>query len=216
MATYEKGEVIDGHTLPGGWVADDADHCANCGEQFEIEAGEDEDGHKVPHVEVPVECDKGNFCSEQCRMQAAYAQAEPEMQKAMRRVYLGATLLSDAQGVMDYLNGWEVWPDNAIDPADSVVAALSPDGGVLGKPGVEDDCEALLLPQNVRGAVWEALYDARRAWTSNIADYENHRANCEKVGLSTSLWDVSLGQAQASLASLEAALKAFEGLEKIA
>ena len=115
---------------------------AGCTEEFETcnDLG-------AVHVFVPVECAKGNFCCEEHRAQAMYEAQNENDRHMLRRYYLGAQLMVEyRRAATDIMKAWDVDDPYAEDQADAVACALSPQGGTLGKEGVEDDCEALLMP----------------------------------------------------------------------
>ena len=130
--------------------------CNYCGEPFEVEDDYDEDNHPTQHVVVPVQCDKGCFCSEAHRSQAMYEAQDEQGRRALRRYYLGAVLINETSNM-----GVKITQEWGIDydpfRADEVALALSPDGGTRGKEGVEDDCDALLLPHDARKIIWNGL-----------------------------------------------------------
>lgn len=184
--------------------------CNQCQEPFEVDADADDQGRPVQVVDIPVECSQGNYCSDSCRAQAMYEQADSAGKETLRRYYLGAQLMVEnrrpAEAIMQE---WELDYD-AVD-CDSVACALSPDGGIYGKPGVEDDCEGVLLDKVTRQVVWQGLYMSRRAAIREVIEREQQVGQYPGVAY----WQNELDEAKARLADAEAALATVSQLKAV-
>lgn len=183
--------------------------CNYCGEPFESE----EDEGRVIFI-VPVECAKGKFCSEACRARAAYDQSDPDVQRAMRRLYLGSILVADnVRAVEQYLEGWEGEEALDVPIMTDVIVILSPDGGTIGNEGVEDDCMAKLMPPSAGKAIWDGLYKARILARQDISRAE--RTLTLGTHLSPEYWEKQIADAKEQAAKIDAALVALEGLRVV-
>jgi hypothetical protein len=181
--------------------------CNYCGEPFEIEDDFDDDGHPVQVVNVPVECGKGKFCSEAHRAQAMYEAQDEAGRRTLRRLYLGAQLmLEHRREALEIVGDWD--EDTDLADINEIASCLSPEGGIGGKEGAEDDCEALLLPEAARKVIWDGLYEGRRA-----AALEVMRAN--QIAGASEYKDGEVARAKAKLAEAVAALRALEGLRSV-
>ena len=182
--------------------------CNQCNKPFEQD--EDLDSNDVPStfVSVPVECDKGNFCSEACRARAMYEAQDEAGKKILRRYYLGAQLMYDYRRDAEKLvKDWDLYIGG---DAEDVCVALSPDGGVRGVPGPEDDCEALLVPKDVRKVLWNGLWMGRRAAIADVARAEEHVKQWD-----TEYWQKELADAKLRLVAAEESLHALEALRTV-
>lgn len=178
--------------------------CNYCGEPFEW--GEDE-GRMI--FTVPVECAKGNFCSEAHRAQAMYEGQDAADRKVLRRFYLGARLVSGyAPAAETIMEGWG-YDDITYEVAD-ISCALSPEGGMGGKEGVEDDCEAKLMSPSAGKAIWDGLYEARILARQDVLRAE--RTLTLGTHLSPEYWEKQIADAKEQAAKIDAALVALEGL----
>ena len=178
--------------------------CNYCQRPFEIEEDEDEGGHPVPVVDVPVECDKGKFCCEAHRAQAMYEAQDEAGRKCLRRYYLGAALESEySRAVGKIVDEWEL--DVLGAHPDARMEILSPEGGISGKEGAEDDCDALLMPKATRAIIWNALFDGKMA-----AEMAVYRAEQIKY-LGDEYKASEIARTKEKVAEIEAAMVALNG-----
>jgi hypothetical protein len=182
--------------------------CNQCGEPFEIEPPAPD--YPQEEIIVQVECDKGKFCCEPCRAQAMYEAQDEDGRKALRRMYLGLRLvLENRRDVNEIFSAWDIGPVIDGDPA--AMTALSPEGGVHGKEGPEDECESLLMPAGARKLIWNGLWKGRFAATLELVRAEQMDA--------TYLGEVYKAEvvavAKKKLADAEAAFKALEELRSV-
>ena len=185
--------------------------CNQCQEGFETDTDLDSNDNPAEFVTIPVECEKGNFCSDACRARAMYEAQDDAGKLALRRFYLGAQLLSDHKlPVERIMKEWDIDFDSDID--DAIVCALSPDGGVRGVPGPEDDCEAYLMDVTARKIIWDGLYMGQRAAIGVVVRYE--MAVADRPG--DAYWQEELDKAKVRLLNAETALKTLEVIGKVA
>jgi hypothetical protein len=184
-----------------------------CGQPFEPEDDEDDEGHPIPVLIVPVECAKGRFCSEQCRAQVMYEAQGEDGRRVLRRYYLGTQLMAENRKRVEQMAAeWDI--DLDYDPEEGHhesrrAFALSPDGGVRGEEGIEDDAEtAYLLEDKDRQVVWSALYDARTQARLEVIRAEQINATY----LGESYKDAELSRAKKKLDEAEAALQILDSL----
>jgi hypothetical protein len=184
--------------------------CNYCQEPFAQDEDLDWNDQPSTFVDIPVECDEGNFCGEECRAQAMYEAQTPKFRETLRKIYLGATLLNDNRAhAMAIMDAWDM--DYNSDDTESILQALSPDGGIRGKEGVEDDCEALLVSKEASKVLWNGLYMGRRLAIGNVVHAQQ---NVESYP-NDEYWAKGLAEANLLLADAEAALKALEALRPI-
>ena len=182
--------------------------CNYCQKPFDIEPAAPEDGYDEPEIDVPVECDKGKFCCEAHRAQAMYEAQDEAGREVLRRYYLGAALMEEnwrsGKAIMD---AWE----NGAEEHDSgcVASALSPEGGISGKEGVEDDCDALLMPKATRAIIWNALFDGKMA-----AEMAVYRAEQIKY-LSDEYKASEIARTKEKVAAIEASMVALNGCRRV-
>ena len=177
--------------------------CNYCQQPFDIE-----DGYDEPEIDVPVECDKGKFCCEAHRVHAMYEAQDEAGREVLRRYYLGAALMEEnwrsGKAIMD---AWE----NGVEEHDSgcVASALSPEGGISGKEGVEDDCDALLVPKATRATIWNALFDGKMAGEMAVYRAEQIQYLGEEYKAS------EIARTKEKVAAIEAAMVALNGLTQV-
>ena len=182
--------------------------CNYCQKPFEIEDDEDEDGHPVPVVDVPVECDKGKFCCESHRSQAMYDAQDEAGRECLRRYYLGACLMIENRVRATLrMEGWGL--DESGDDPEQVECALSPEGGIRGKEGAEDDCDALLMPKDTRAIIWNALFDGKMAAEMAVYSAEQIKYLGDEYKAS------EIAHAKEKVAAIEAAMVALNGLTQV-
>ena len=178
--------------------------CNYCQNPFEIEEDEDENGHLVLVVDVPVECDKGMFCCEAHRAQAMYEAQDEVGRTVLRRLFLGASLIEEYHKDAETLvNGWD--EDADLEIVSEVLESLSPEGGIYGKEGAEDDCDALLMPKATRSIIWNALFDGKMA-----AEMAVYRAEQIKY-LGDEYKASEIARTKEKVAEIEAAMVALNG-----
>ncbi len=183
--------------------------CNYCQKPFDIEPAAPEDGYPDPEIDVPVECDKGKFCSEAHRVQAMYEAQDEVGRKCLRRYYLGASImLENLTSATRIMEEWELDEVESEDPH-AVASALSPEGGISGKEGVEDDCDALLVPKATRAIIWNALFDGKMA-----AEMAVYRA--EQIQYLGDEYKASeIARTKEKVAAIEAAMVALNGLRGV-
>jgi hypothetical protein len=182
--------------------------CNYCQKPFDIEPAAPEDGYDEPEIDVPVEIDKGKFCCEAHRVQAMYEAQDEAGREVLRRYYLGAALeneYSRAVGKID--DEWEL--DVLGAPPDVRMEILSPDGGISGKEGAGDDCDAKLMPKATRAIIWNALFDGKMA-----AEMAVYRAEQIKY-LGDEYKASEIARTKEKVAAIEAAMVALNGLRSI-
>jgi hypothetical protein len=183
--------------------------CNYCQDPFTQDVDLDSNDQPATFVDIPVECDEGNFCGEECRAQAMYEAQTPADQLVLRRYYLGACLMVDYQRETDaILRKWGI--DNPGDPEGAQIA-LSPEGGIRGKEGAEDDCEALLVSKEARKVLWNGLYMGRRLAIGNVVRAQQNVDSYPN----DEYWAKGLAEASLLLADADAVLKALEALRPI-
>jgi hypothetical protein len=184
--------------------------CNYCQQPFEIEEDEDEDGHPVPVVDVPVECDKGKFCCEAHRAQAMYDAQDEAGRTVLRRLFLGASLIEEYhKDAATLVNGWD--EDADLEIASEVLESLSPEGGIRGKEGAEDDCDALLMPKAARSIIWNALFEGKMA--AELAVFHAEQMNATYLGEQYKADEMA--RAKEKVAAIEAAMVALNGLRGV-
>ena len=82
---------------------------------------------------------------------------------------------------------------------------LSPEGGIRGKGGAEDDCDALLMPKATRSIIWNALFDGKMA-----AEMAVYRAEQIKY-LGDEYKASEIARTKEKVAEIEAAMVALNG-----
>ena len=178
--------------------------CNYCQRPFDIEPAAPEDGYPDPEVDVPVECDKGKFCCEAHRAQAMYEAQDEAGRECLRRYYLGAALESEySRAVGKIVDEWEL--DVLGAHPDARMEILSPEGGIRGKGGAEDDCDALLMPKATRSIIWNALFDGKMA-----AEMAIYRAEQIKY-LGDEYKASEIARTKEKVAEIEAAMVALNG-----
>jgi hypothetical protein len=182
--------------------------CNYCQQPFEIEGDEDSEGHPIQTVDVPVECDKGKFCCEAHRAQAMYEAQDEAGRECLRRYYLGACLMIENRVHATLrMEEWEL--DESGDDPEQVECALSPKGGIGGKEGAEDDCDALLMPKATRAIIWNALFDGKMA--AEMAVYRAEQIQYLGVEAKAS----EIARTKEKVAAIEAAMVALNGLTQV-
>jgi hypothetical protein len=184
--------------------------CNYCQQPFEIEEDEDEDGHPVPVVDVPVECDKGKFCCEAHRAQAMYDAQDEAGRTVLRRLFLGASLIEEYhKDAATLVNDWE--DDCDLETPSEILTCLSPEGGIRGKEGAEDDCDALLMPKAARSIIWNALFEGKMA--AELAVFHAEQMNATYLGEQYKADEMA--RAKEKVAAIEAAMVALNGLRGV-
>ena len=182
--------------------------CNYCQKPFDIEPAAPEDGYPDPAIDVPVECDKGKFCSEAHRAQAMYEAQDEAGRVVLRRLFLGASLIKEYhKDAATLVNGWE--SDADLEIVADVLNSLSPEGGIRGKEGAEDDCDALLMPKDTRAIIWNALFDGKMA--AGMAVYR-----AEQIKYLGDEYKASeIARTKEKVAAIEAAMVALNGLTQV-
>jgi hypothetical protein len=182
--------------------------CNYCQKPFDIEPAAPEDGYDEPEIDVPVECDKGKFCSEAHRAQAMYEAQDEAGRTVLRRLFLGASLIQEYHKAADKLvDDWE--DDCDLETPSEILTCLSPDGGISGKEGAEDDCDALLMPKATRAIIWNGLFEGKMA-----AEMAVYRAEQIKY-LGDEYKASEIARTKEKVAAIEAAMVALNGLRGV-
>ena len=182
--------------------------CNYCQKPFDIEPAAPEDGYDEPEIDVPVECDKGKFCCEAHRAQAMYEAQDEAGRTVLRRLFLGASLIEEYHKDADKLvDDWE--DDCDLETPSEILTCLSPEGGISGKEGAEDDCDALLMPKDTRAIIWNALFDGKMA-----AEMAVYRAEQIKY-LGDEYKASEIARTKEKVAAIEAAMVALNGLTQV-
>jgi hypothetical protein len=193
-----------------GIVADEQDFCDYCHNKFEIGEDEDDDGHPVPVVDVPVECDKGKFCCEAHRAQAMYAAQDAVGRTVLRRLFLGASLIEEYHKDAEMLvNGWDEDADLKI--VADVLNSISPEGGIYGEEGTEDDCDALLMPKAAKSLIWNGLFEGKMA--AEMAVFHAEQMNATYLGERYKVNEIA--RAKGKLSQIESAFAALNGCSAV-
>jgi hypothetical protein len=180
--------------------------CNYCQNPFDIEPAAPEDGYDEPEIDVPVECDKGKFCSEAHRAQAMYEAQDEAGRTVLRRLFLGASLIEEYHKAADKLvDDWE--DDCDLETPSEILTCLSPEGGIRGKEGAEDDCDALLMPKDTRAIIWNALFDGKMA--AEMAVFHAEHMNATYLGEQYKADEMA--RAKGKLARVEDAFAALNG-----
>ena len=91
----------------------------------------------------------------------------------------------------------------------TVESALSPEGGISGKEGAEDDCDAKLMPKATRAIIWNALFDGKMA-----AEMAVYRA--EQIQYLGDEYKASeIARTKEKVAAIEAAMVALNGCKGV-
>jgi hypothetical protein len=182
--------------------------CNYCQKPFDIEPAAPEDGYPEPEIDVPVECDKGKFCCESHRAQAMYDAQDEAGRTVLRRLFLGASLIEEYHKAADKLvDDWE--DDCDLEKPSEILTCLSPEGGIGGKEGAEDDCDALLMPKATRAIIWNALFDGKMA-----AEMAVYRA--EQIQYLGDEYKASeIARTKEKVAAIEAAMVALNGCKVV-
>ena len=182
--------------------------CNYCQKPFDIEPAAPEDGYDEPEIDVPVECDKGKFCCEAHRVQAMYEAQDEAGRTVLRRLFLGASLIEEYHKDADKLvDDWE--DDCDLETPSEILTCLSPEGGISGKEGAEDDCDAKLMPKATRAIIWNALFDGKMA-----AEMAVYRAEQIKY-LGDEYKASEIARTKEKVAAIEAAMVALNGLTQV-
>jgi hypothetical protein len=182
--------------------------CNYCQKPFDIEPAAPEDGYPDPEIDVPVECDKGKFCSEAHRAQAMYDAQDEAGRTVLRRLFLGASLIEEYHKDADKLvDDWE--DDCDLETPSEILTCLSPEGGISGKEGAGDDCDAKLMPKATRAIIWNALFDGKMA-----AEMAVYRA--EQIQYLGDEYKASeIARTKEKVAAIEAAMVALNGCKGV-
>jgi hypothetical protein len=126
----------------------------------------------------------------------------------LRRYYLGAALESEySREVGKIVDEWEL--DVLGASPDFRMEILSPHGGISGKEGAGDDCDAKLMPKATRSIIWNALFDGKMA-----AEMAVYRA--EQIQYLGDEYKASeIARTKEKVTEIEAAMVALNGLRSI-
>ncbi len=129
----------------------------------------------------------------------------------LRRLFLGASLIEEYHKDADKLvDDWEDDCDLET-PSEilEILTCLSPEGGISGKEGAEDDCDAKLMPKATRAIIWNALFDGKMA-----AEMAVYRA--EQIQYLGDEYKASeIARTKEKVAAIEAAMVALNGLRGV-